>query len=132
MLTAVLAAASILGAHPLSATDSARQALVVQSGGRTVMRLDATGFVQARGCNGALMHVGDLTGPKGRIHIENDGALTGLTWDVNLTPDQRASFRLMMRALGMSDHRALGDACLPTGQSGSDVVDAFRDETAGP
>ena len=132
MITAALAAASILGAHPLSANDPARQALVVHSGGEAVFRMDAAGFVQARACNGRMLHVGNLPGPGAPIHIENDGTLTGLIWDARLTDDQRASFRLMMRAFGMSDRRTLQDVCLPTQTTGSDAVEAFRDGTDGP
>jgi hypothetical protein len=130
MIIAALAVASILGARPLSATDPARQALVVQSAGQAVFRLDAAGYVQARGCNGRMLHVGDLAGPQ--VHIENDGTLTGLAWDASRTPDQRASFRLMMRAFGLSDQRTLRDACLPTAPAGSDAVEAFRGGTDGP
>jgi hypothetical protein len=132
MITAVLAAASILGAHPLSPTDPGRQSLVFQSAGQAVFRMDAAGYVQARGCDGRMLHVGNLPGAQAPIHIENDGALTGLVWDAAVTPEQKAGFRLMMQAFGMSDRRTLRDACLPTGASGSDPVEAFTGGTDGP
>jgi len=133
MITAALAAAaSILGAHPLSATDPVRQALVMHSGGQALFRLDAAGYVQARACNGRMLHVGNLPGPGAPIHIQNDGTLVGLTWDAKITPEQRASFRLMMQAFGMSDQRTLRDVCLPTGSAGSDAVETFRNGADGP
>jgi hypothetical protein len=127
MITAALAAASILGAHPLSATDPARQSLVMQSAGQAVFRMDAAGYVQARACNGRMLHVGNLPGPEVKIHIENDGTLSGLVWDAGLSPDQRASFRLMMQAFGMSDRRTLRDICLPTPRPGADAIQTIMD-----
>jgi hypothetical protein len=132
MIAAALAAASILGAHPLSMDDPARQALVVRSLGRPVLRLDASGVVQARACDGRMRQVGVLSGQPVTIHIENDGALMGLAWDPALTPEQRAAFREMVRAWGLSDRRSLAETCLPTTLSGAGAIQTIMDATPDP
>jgi hypothetical protein len=127
MIAAILAAASILGGHPLSTVDPARQALVVQSLGRVVLRLDASGLVQARACDGRMRRVGILPGQPVAIHIEPDGALTGLSWSADLTAEQRVVFKDMVRAWGMSDRPALKQACLPTTLSGARTIETIMD-----
>ncbi|MDB5474737.1 MAG: hypothetical protein JWP49_248 [Phenylobacterium sp.] len=127
MIAAALAAASILGTHPLSIDDPARQALVVQSLGRAVLRLDAAGLVQARACDGRMRHVGLLLGQPVTIHIESDGALTGLSWNADVTPEQRVVFREMVRAWGLSDRRSLAELCLPTTLSGAGAIQTIMD-----
>lgn len=112
-MLAILAAASILGARPLDLHDPARRAMTVHNQGVVLIRLDADGLVRARGCDGELRHVGDLSDPR-RLHIQNDGTLDGLVWDARLDPAQRETFRAMMRAFGYSDHKALAAMCLPT------------------
>jgi hypothetical protein len=127
MIAALLAAASILGDHSLSMADPARQALVVQSLGRAVLRLDASGLVQARACDGRMRRVGTLPGQPVAIHIEADGALTGLTWSPEVTAEQRAVFKDMVRAWGMSDRRILQETCLPTTLSGAGPIQTIMD-----
>lgn len=114
MFLAALAAASILGDNPLSTVNPGRQALIFQSLGQVVVRLDASGYVQARGCDGRLRHIGDLpVQPQLKIHITNDGELDAFAWDPALTVDQRRAFLRIMRAVGYSDWRALQGACVP-------------------
>jgi hypothetical protein len=134
MIAAALAAASVLGARGLSMNDPARQALVVQSLGRPILRLDAAGLVQARGCDGRMRHVGLLPGQPVMIRIENDGALTGLSWDPAITAEQRAAFQQMVRAWGMSDRRGLAELCLPAPPSdpGARVREAITDASPAP
>jgi hypothetical protein len=115
MLLAALAAASILGGNSLSTVNPGRQALIFQSLGQVVVRLDASGYVQARGCDGKLRHMGDLpVQPQLKVHITNDGELDGLVWDASTSVEQRRAFLRIMRAVGYSDWRALQTACVPT------------------
>jgi len=132
MILAILATASILGARPLSPYDPGRQALVVQNAGRAVLRMDASGRVQARACDGRMRYVGSLSGQPVKIHLENDGTLTGLTWDEGVTAEQQVAFRQMVRAWGMSDHRGLGEACLPTMLSGAGSIQTIMDAAPQP
>lgn len=117
MILSILAAASILGGRPLNAADPTRQALIFQSQGQAIVRVDAAGYIQARGCDGKMRHVGDITpdgaGKPVRLHIGNDGLLDGLVWDGRLNPEAREAFRKIMLAVGWSDWNKLKGACLP-------------------
>lgn len=128
---AILAAASILGARPLTPDNPARHSLVVQSHGALIFRLDADGLVRARACEGELRRVGFLSDPR-RVHISNDGSLEGLVWDAGVGPEQREAFRAMMRAFGYSDHLTLARACLPAPDGPASVTAALTPDTAGP
>lgn len=129
MLAAILAAAAILGDRPLSMANPARQALVVHSLGDVVVRIDASGYVQARGCDGKLRHVGEIGGEALKLHISNDGLLGGFTWDPATTPEQRASFQKMMQAMGYSNWPELKRACLPVPGAPALRGEPVRDET---
>ncbi|THD78219.1 MAG: hypothetical protein E7812_11605 [Phenylobacterium sp.] len=113
MIAAVLLAGSILGSHPLSMDDPQRRTLLVRSEGVVLVRFDADGFVQARGCDGRLRPVGSISERPVAIRITHDGALTGLVYDPDLEPTQRYAFERMMLAVGLSDWRALASTCLP-------------------
>jgi hypothetical protein len=128
MFLAILAAASILGDRPLSMANPARQALVVHSLGQVVVRIDASGIVRARGCDGRLRHVGDLGGESLKLHISNDGLLAGFTWDPATTSEQRAAFQKMMQAVGYSSGPELKRACLPVPGAPSFGGEPVRDE----
>ena len=117
MIATVLAVATILGSSPLSATDPGRPALMFRSYGAVVVRLDAAGFVQARACDGRMRQVGVIPAQPVKVHISDDGALTGLVWDPTLTPVQRAAFTRMMLAIGYSDWKVLERACLPAAEA---------------
>ena len=113
MILAILAAASILGDRPLNLANPARQALVVHALGDVVVRIDGSGYVQARGCDGKLRHVGDL-GPEAlKLHISNEGVLAGFVWDPATTPEQRSAFQAIMQQVGYSNWPALRQSCLP-------------------
>jgi len=135
MIAIILAAASILGARPLNAADPARQAMVIQSQGHVIVRLDASGYVQARGCDGRMRHVGDITpeeaGKPVRLHIANDGLLDGLVWDGRLKAEEREAFRKIMLAVGWSDWARLKGACLPT-PAAPNPLDASVERAEGP
>jgi hypothetical protein len=128
MIVAILAAASILGDRPLSMANPARQALVVHSLGEVVVRIDASGYVRARGCDGQLRHVGDIGGEALRLHINNEGMLTGFVWDPATTPEQRATFQKMMQAVGYSNWPDLQRACLPVPGAAAFRGEPVRDE----
>lgn len=126
MILAALAVASILGNRPLSPTDPARQVIMFRSYGEVVVKLDASGLVQARSCDGGMLRVGVLPAQPLNVHIANDGALAGLVWDPALTPAQRAAFVRMMLAVGYSDWKGLERACLPLpGAPAPDAEPAF-------
>jgi hypothetical protein len=113
MIAAVLLVGSILGSHPLSMDDPGRRTLLVRSEGVVLVRFDADGFVQARGCDGRLRPVGSIAERPVAIRIGHDGALSGLVYDPQLGADQRYAFEKMMQAFGVSDWRALASTCLP-------------------
>ena len=135
MIAIILAAASILGARPLNAADPARQAMIIQSQGHVIVRLDASGYVQARGCDGKMRHVGDIAteeaGKPVRLHISNDGLLDGLVWDGRLKAEEREAFRKIMLAVGWSDWGQLKGACLPT-PTAPNPLDASVERAEGP
>jgi hypothetical protein len=112
MILAILAAASILGDRPLNLANPARQSLVVHALGDVVVRIDASGYVKARGCDGKLRQMGVLGGESLKLHISNDGALAGFAWDPAVTPEQRADFQKIMQSVGYSNWPALQHACV--------------------
>lgn len=128
---AILAAASMLGARPLAPDNPARHSLVVQQQGAVILRLDADGLVQARGCHGELRRVGVLSDPR-RLHVFNDGSLEGLVWGDGLNARQQDAFRAMMRAFGYSDHQALAKTCVPEALGPKPRGAGLSPETGGP
>lgn len=115
MIAALLAAGSVAGLANPSLPDPQREALVVHSLGAVVLRIDPDGFVQARGCDGALHPVGNVRAAPQRIRIRRDGSVAGFAFAPDVDPAERQTFQGMMRALGYSDWNALSRACLPTG-----------------
>lgn len=115
MIASLLAAATVLATGTPAHPELAPQALVVHSRGQVVLRIDPDGFVQARGCDGRLQPVGNLSTAPRRIRIGDDGSVAGLAFGPDIKPAQRASFQRMMMALGYSDWATLGRACLPSG-----------------
>jgi hypothetical protein len=113
MIAAVLAAASILGAHGLSTTDPDHQALVVRSLGAVVVRFDADGYVQARGCDGRLRPIGTFAEQPPQIRIEKDGSVPGLVYHPNVEAVDRTLFERIMLAVGQSDWTTVAGSCLP-------------------
>ena len=113
MLLAALAAASIVGARPVSISDPQRQALVVRAEGSVIVRFDGDGFVQARACDGRLRPVGAVSDLPVRLRIGKAGAIEGLVYDPDLTAEQRAVFEHIMLSVGYSDWPQLADSCLP-------------------